>query len=260
MMRRHTEHTATFCTLTCRALDSLWQVRLVCALVCVSSYLSSEAGVLFHTFACWILTVRYMSEEVIRCDSLPKIHTAFCRTPLNCDALTLADSVVLGRWVSQRRRKRALIATEYTGARAEIMGKSLQLLIVTVLIHSSGTQIRCTISRKFFFFFIYCSSIKTFHSVKQRGQLAAWDVFAIYICWKCECKRTFNSPVHSRDMSCSLIPSRALDLHTHVFFCLEKHQSVWRVIADCHKKAHSVYASTILTYCKTFQSKSKKLC
>lgn len=91
-----------------------------------------------------------MSEEVIRCDSLPKIHTAFCRTPLNCDALTLADSVVLGRWVAQRRRKRALIATEYTRARAEIMGKSLQLLIVTVLIHSSGTQIRCTISRRFF--------------------------------------------------------------------------------------------------------------
>lgn len=57
--------------------------------------------------------------------------------------------------VSQKRRKRALIATKCTQARAEIMGKSLQLLIVTVLIQSSETQIRCTISRIFFFLSIF---------------------------------------------------------------------------------------------------------
>lgn len=42
--------------------------------------------------ACWILTARCMSEEVTHGDSLPKIHTAICRPPLKCDALTLAHS------------------------------------------------------------------------------------------------------------------------------------------------------------------------
>lgn len=139
------------------------------------------------------------------------------------------------------------------------MGKSSQLLIVTGLIHSSETQIRCTISRIFFFL-----TIKTFHSVKQRLQLAAWDVSATYIWWKCKCKCAFNSPVHSTDMSPSLIPSIVLDLYTHVFVGLEKHHNHWLkcVKSYCRLsyKTPSAFASTVLTDCKIFPRKSKKPC
>lgn len=44
------------------------------------------------SFACWILIAGLMSEEVIRRNLLPKIPTAFCRPPVNCDALTLTRS------------------------------------------------------------------------------------------------------------------------------------------------------------------------
>lgn len=85
----HTEHTAIF------YFDLPWAGRFVTGTTCV------HAGVFKFIFelrgrccisylACWILTARYMSEVVKHCDSLPKIHTALCRTPLN--ALTLAHS------------------------------------------------------------------------------------------------------------------------------------------------------------------------
>lgn len=54
----------------------------------------------------------------------------------------------------------------------------------------------------------------------QRGQLAAWDVSATYLCWKTKCKCVFKSPANVGDMSPSLIPSRALDPVTHVNACV----------------------------------------
>lgn len=67
--RDATPSTLPSSTLTCRELDGLWQVRLVCTLVFLSSYLSSEAGVLFHT-----LPVGFWRQDICQRWSNTAIH------------------------------------------------------------------------------------------------------------------------------------------------------------------------------------------